>query len=657
MHVGEDGEVIGVGDNEITVWDASTGQVTAAVPLAIPVLDASGLLPVGFHPVAFGGTLVAWLGADQVVRLVDLAQSPAIVREVGPGSWPAIDRDGARLAVPGVGGEVTIYSLPDLQMIWHTPGDGYANSGDQLSGLGESAPGIDPSFPIANTIAFADDLGLVLQGRGRTLASFDAATGEPRAYTRSPDANGEFQDQPSGSLVLWPGENLVVTKGLFTVSVRDVDGLSEVARIGRPGGITSVEAVAPLVDGRMVVLDRSGDVVIVDLADNIVEPAVNVDIGPATNLAVSRDGQHLYVSGERGVATVALDGSTLVSSTIGRPEGHLYFNGAPGAAWIGAELPLTGVASRDLRPPSRLRRCPDRAAPCSEIPDSGLTPRMLVNPVESRPDLIHIYHSPPDGADAVQLLDASTFAPRSALIPKAGTGSTGWGVAPDLSWIVLDDFNPPGIVVYSTVDGHHIAEFPRHGESVQLAVHPDGTVIFVSSRLTGESWIIRTDSWEMVDSGIPEGEAAAATFSLDGKILATTDIAGRVSLRDPRTLDRLRMMDGAMGFATLVTQAFSDDGRYLLGVHGTSAVLWDTASGERIGDPMTSLPGSTPAAISGEHAIFLGVSDRWIELWHLDVDEYPSIACRAAGRNLTQAEWDELGPQDEPYHATCPQWA
>jgi WD40 repeat protein len=321
-----------------------------------------------------------------------------------------------------------------------------------------------------------------------------------------------------------------------------------------------------------------------------------------------------------------------------------------------AEEPPTGLADIDLRPPSRLWRCPDQAVPCTEILGSGLTSRMFVVAVELRPDLIQVYLMPPDGADAVQLLDASTFEPRSALITKAGSGTTGWGFAPDLSWVIYDDFNPAGIVVYSTADGHHITEFPRNGESVQFAVHPDGSVIIVAHRLTGESSIIRTDSWEMVDSGIPAGDAAAATFSLDGKSLATTDLDGRVTLRDPVTFEELRVMDGAMGFATFVNQAFSDDGRYLLSVHGTTAVLWDTASGRPIGDPIVSLQGSGPVALAGEHTIFLGASEQWIELWHLDVDEYPSLACRAAGRNLTPAEWDELGPQDEPYHATCSEW-
>ena len=45
-----------------------------------------------------------------------------------------------------------------------------------------------------------------------------------------------------------------------------------------------------------------------------------------------------------------------------------------------------------------------------------------------------------------------------------------------------------------------------------------------------------------------------------------------------------------------------------------------------------------------------------MQIWDLDVDSWGGLACLAAGRNLTRDEWDEVGPRDEGYHATCPQW-
>ena len=43
-------------------------------------------------------------------------------------------------------------------------------------------------------------------------------------------------------------------------------------------------------------------------------------------------------------------------------------------------------------------------------------------------------------------------------------------------------------------------------------------------------------------------------------------------------------------------------------------------------------------------------------IWNLDVTSWPEIACRAAGRNLTSAEWAQFGPKGVPYTPTCAQW-
>ena len=85
--------------------------------------------------------------------------------------------------------------------------------------------------------------------------------------------------------------------------------------------------------------------------------------------------------------------------------------------------------------------------------------------------------------------------------------------------------------------------------------------------------------------------------------------------------------------------------------------LWDVATGTLIGGPVgSSSPKVTPAPVWGEHLRFLTANERWIEVWKFDTDSWRTIACRAAGRNLNQAEWKRYGPQDQPYHKTCAQW-
>ena len=48
---------------------------------------------------------------------------------------------------------------------------------------------------------------------------------------------------------------------------------------------------------------------------------------------------------------------------------------------------------------------------------------------------------------------------------------------------------------------------------------------------------------------------------------------------------------------------------------------------------------------------FVGYSDR-IEFWDLDPQQWVGAACRFAGRNLTQDEWERYGPKDT-YRETC----
>ena len=50
------------------------------------------------------------------------------------------------------------------------------------------------------------------------------------------------------------------------------------------------------------------------------------------------------------------------------------------------------------------------------------------------------------------------------------------------------------------------------------------------------------------------------------------------------------------------------------------------------------------------------VVDNATVVWNIDLDEWPELACLAAGRNLTEAEWDALGPGG-PYRVTCDRWS
>jgi hypothetical protein len=117
--------------------------------------------------------------------------------------------------------------------------------------------------------------------------------------------------------------------------------------------------------------------------------------------------------------------------------------------------------------------------------------------------------------------------------------------------------------------------------------------------------------------------------------------------------------------------AYQPHGSLLAAASGDGVALIDLASGERI--PVIAFPtpslNSTGSLLqaaqnatgfvqfdaSGQRLLTFGYST--MLLWSLLPSDWVVAACRAAGRNLTRAEWTELVGSSVPYHATCTQWS
>jgi hypothetical protein len=99
--------------------------------------------------------------------------------------------------------------------------------------------------------------------------------------------------------------------------------------------------------------------------------------------------------------------------------------------------------------------------------------------------------------------------------------------------------------------------------------------------------------------------------------------------------------------------------------------LYDTASGEQLGEPLPIGPlpngvlehgrynqvtgGLVASPGTNEFLAYTPSSDQSVTVWDVDLTHWQATACRVAGRNLTRAEWDQYLP-GQPYHVTCPQW-
>ena len=102
--------------------------------------------------------------------------------------------------------------------------------------------------------------------------------------------------------------------------------------------------------------------------------------------------------------------------------------------------------------------------------------------------------------------------------------------------------------------------------------------------------------------------------------------------------------------------AFHQDGDVLAsGSENKLIALWNLNPPQLIGDPFTGADGAvTSLAFSPDNSIlFSGTDAGTVARWN--IEEWKQLACRLAGRNLTQAEWEQFFPSD-PYRATCEQF-
>jgi WD40 repeat protein len=84
--------------------------------------------------------------------------------------------------------------------------------------------------------------------------------------------------------------------------------------------------------------------------------------------------------------------------------------------------------------------------------------------------------------------------------------------------------------------------------------------------------------------------------------------------------------------------------------------FWDASTLLPIGDPLHA-PGDAVLGDSIGYRLLSGSTTPVGEpiVWDLDPAHWDTTACKLAGRNLTQAEWQQYLP-GRPYGATCPQW-
>lgn len=257
-----------------------------------------------------------------------------------------------------------------------------------------------------------------------------------------------------------------------------------------------------------------------------------------------------------------------------------------------------------------------------------------------------------------------------------------------------------GVTVWDASKGRSIATLPRVGPKDPFApainaaaLSPDGTTMAVSRvGVSGELWDVRRrtkrkelrnasgvmafrpDGRLLVSSNavssLPSGkmlglgpgaQTTQLAFSWDGKYLATSDDAGRVTLWDNTTRRQMGVLSGTFtgprrgGTEAATALAFSRDGR-TLAVGGTDGTLqlWDVASAHLLGSALTT-PGdkllSLAFSADGDTLYAAGAHVLY-QRYPLDLQHTAEMVCKRAGRGLSRAEWRAY-VHVTPYQETC----
>ncbi len=493
-----------------------------------------------------------------------------------------------------------------------------------------------------------------------------------------------FDDEAARLAILFgddgPGTIRDVGTGGNTVANVSVD-------VGRGGpGIAVWQGENLFVGG----LDRA---VLLDPESNVVtDVLVSESLGARGFADVGSDGV-LVLTGLEGDIEVLTPGATATvvlttSAQVGQPEDVAYEPTTGLVALAGS----TGIALISSRGKGTLvEQTLPLAGPAVEISEvgdilmssSGRPPVEVwrLGPDPARVDVLEPYYKPLNRNNQFMLaglaasdkltIDVWNDGTTSALRVEPTTGSPiTFGLSPDGRWAVVSTSTDGRVQVFDRQSGQPIAELtavldsspegtnPNGLYAPDLEFKPDGSELIVTVR-TGAVHFYDTATWTESREPIPAGQGFHdIDFASDSNIALTFDWDRGLELRSAETYevikDPIRAL-GSFGAGGQSPDILAGDRYAVVSGSQDGAIIWDLEAFARVGDAFPYDTDYRHAAVASEAMLLAGVHNGETLVWNVDVDSWPDIACRAAGRNLTVDEWEAYGP-DLRYRKTCPQF-
>jgi len=604
-----DGDLLasGAADGAIRFWDPRTG-----LPVGDPLVAHDGTVSaVLFHP---AGRLLASAGRDNRALLWDISSvttapsansSIPAPRQLGPpleghsgfNRSLAFSSNGQVLAMDGDDDTIQMWDISEALAAAEPVRDSVEQSEIDIRPIGEPISGHEQEI---TALAFGSaDHTLASADTGGHLILWDLSE---TIDSSGPGNSDEYLAIIGLQSPIWDlafsadGGTLVTGDGSSRMALFDMTGQHPLAReIDGPGGRLTSAALDPI-GHTLAVGGGDGSLSLYDVAKN------SDTFGRLLKQAPSGIDGNL-----RGLA-FSHDGTLL------------GYTGYDGSVNIWNVRSLTPIASSPLR-------------------HDGDAVKVAFSPDGTT---LASY----DHDTTINLWDVNTGRFMHELIPDSWSGTESRTV-PQLDTEIL--FGPEGDWLAATsIDGFILWDLTSIAESSL----PDGQPAL--DKAPGKNLGVELGT----------GRPSASAISPNGQILATGGLNEGIILLDVRTRKQLAE-SLSLHRGDIEGLVFSSDGNTLvsIGEYG-QIIFWDVKPesatfGQSYGPPIEGprLANLPEVSFSNDaNTLANSKPDGSFTLWNLDIDSWRSLACRRAGRNLTQEEWRHFFGE-EPYHQTCPEIA
>jgi WD40 repeat protein len=639
-------------DGTIGFWDVATGKAShAALKSSEGGFQSVAYSPDGKYLASGEGGKIGSAAAGGRIVLWDIAGGYApTVLAPGGGSWVnglSFSRDGTMLAAGFADASAAVYSVAARKTVCSSIGrkadrQAYATVAVSPDGR-EVAFGTSEGGSQALTIwstSTCQQLGQAIDIAKLSGVTAPQTGGNVSSLAYSPDGK---------QLAANDTDHLVVLDTATRLPVRDATVIDENYYI---------QSLAYSPDGSRLAVGSNKHVVLLDATTGrqVGSPLLGAR-GGVMGVAFGADGRTLAAGSTSGdvdvydlqnapLATKVPAGMTSVTAVAFRPDGKVLAS----AGWDGVVHLWNTTTWQTIgqTPTSDGRISALAFSPDGKVLASG-------------------------GADKlVHLWDASTGQQMATSLNPNGGAVYCLAFSPDGKWLAVGGVTDQ-LSVWDIAGGKPVASqqySPMQNEVfdpikaiLTVGFMPDssglfftmagGTAMFVSwgAQGPGSEWTTRKLSF--IEGQLQANEVEGA-MSPDGKTVALANLTDiRLSDVASGNLVGLPMYGHNYGVSDL---AFSPDGR-LLASGGMDATvrLWDSATGQPVGLPLQGpSKGVYRVAFSPDGTRLVGVgNDGSIYVWNMVMNDWESLVCGLAKRNLSGLEWQQFMP-DEPYRLTCP---